>query len=59
LAFLRYLELHGGSVTVEEDGCAVEREPLRSAERVVLTFWHPRAAEEFDEFWRRYRLAYN
>ena len=58
LAFLRYLELHGRSITAPEDGCGMRRMQRAGGETLVLDFWSRRAAEDFDAFWRRYSLSY-
>ena len=61
LAFMRFAELHGRIVSEPNSRCAIQtavRPAQDSAETKIVTLWSRRAAEAFDRFWPRYRLAY-
>jgi hypothetical protein len=59
LAYLRYIELHGHALHDGRGGCSmITRRTGRDCETRTFRFWSRRAAREFDEFWKRYRLVY-
>jgi len=59
LAFYRFVELHGRALSWPPDACSLEAVPCPAGETVMLGLWSPRAADEFDRFWTRYRLFFS
>ena len=58
LAYLRYIELHGRTLTGPRSRCSIAAVPGHGTETRIFTFWSRRAAAGFEVFWRRYRPIY-
>ena len=55
LAFYRFVELHGRALSWPSDACTLDVVACPAGETVMLGLWSPRAANEFDRFWAKYR----
>jgi hypothetical protein len=58
LAYLRYIELHGHALHDGKGGCSMSSRRTGRSETKTFGFWSRRAAREFEDFWKRYRLVY-